>query len=124
MGIPDMKVPISYALTYPNRRANGFDKLDITKVGSLTFEEPDMDTFECLSLAYEAIKTGGTMPAVLNAANEIAVGAFLNGGIGFMDIPYIIKKTMGAYTVKHSYSIGELLEADQWGRKYAETIIK
>ena len=124
MGIPDMKIPISYALTYPNRRANGFDKLDITKVGSLTFEEPDMDTFECLSLAYEAIKTGGTMPAVLNAANEIAVGAFLNGGIGFMDIPYIIKKTMGAYTVKHSYSIGELLEADQWGRKYAETIIK
>ena len=124
MGVPDMKVPISYALTYPNRIANNFEKLDITKVGTLTFEEPDYETFQCLSLAYSAIKTGGTMPAVLNAANEIAVAAFLKGEIGFMDIPAIIKNTMGAYTVKYNYSIDELLQSDEWGRQYAKSILK
>ncbi len=124
MGVPDMKVPISYALTYPNRIANDFEKLDITKVGTLTFEEPDFETFQCLDLAYSAIKTGGTMPAVLNAANEIAVAAFLKGEIGFMDIPNIIKNTMGAYTVKYNYSIDELLQSDKWGRQYAKSILK
>lgn len=124
MGVPDMKVPISYALTYPNRIANDFEKLDITKIGTLTFEEPDFETFQCLGLAYSAIKTGGTMPAVLNAANEIAVAAFLKGEIGFMDIPNIIKNTMGAYTVKYNYSIDELLQSDEWGRKYAQSLLK
>lgn len=124
MGVPDMKVPISYALTYPNRIANDFEKLDITKIGTLTFEEPDFETFQCLGLAYSAIKTGGTMPAVLNAANEIAVEAFLKGKIGFMDIPNIIKNTMGAYTVKYNYSIDELLQSDEWGRKYAQSLLK
>ena len=124
MGVPDMKVPISYALTYPNRIANNFEKLDITKVGTLTFEEPDFETFQCLDLAYSAIKTGGTMPAVLNAANEIAVAAFLKFEIGFMDIPNIIKNTMGAYTVKYNYSIDELLQSDKWGRQYAKSILK
>lgn len=124
MGVPDMKVPISYALTYPNRIANDFEKLDITKIGTLTFEEPDFETFQCLGLAYLAIKTGGTMPAVLNAANEIAVEAFLNGKIGFMDIPNIIKNTMGAYTVKYNYSIDELLQSDEWGRQYAQSLLK
>lgn len=124
MGVPDMKVPISYALTYPNRVENGFEKLDITKVGTLTFEEPDTETFECLSLAYKAIKAGGTMPAVLNAANEIAVAAFLKGSIGFMDIPRIIKNTMENHKVIHNYSIDELLAADSWGRSYAAKILK
>lgn len=124
MGVPDMKVPISYALTYPNRIANDFEKLDITKIGTLTFEEPDFETFQCLGLAYLAIKTGGTMPAVLNAANEIAVEAFLKGKIGFMDIPNIIKNTMGAYTVKYNYSIDELLQSDEWGRQYAQSLLK
>ena len=124
MGVPDMKVPISYALTYPNRIANDFEKLYITKIGTLTFEEPDFETFQCLGLAYSAIKTGGTMPAVLNAANEIAVAAFLKGEIGFMDIPNIIKNTMGAYTVKYNYSIDELLQSDEWGRKYAQSLLK
>ena len=124
MGVPDMKVPISYALTYPNRVENGFEKLDITKVGTLTFEEPDTETFECLSLAYKAIKAGGTMPAVLNAANEIAVAAFLKGSIGFMDIPRIIKNTMENHRVIHNYNIDELLAADSWGRSYAAKILK
>ena len=90
----------------------------------LRFEEPDFETFQCLGLAYSAIKTGGTMPAVLNAANEIAVEAFLKGKIGFMDIPNIIKNTMGAYTVKYNYSIDELLQSDEWGRKYAQSLLK
>ena len=124
MGVPDMKVPISYALTYPKRIPNSFEKLDIAKVGTLTFEEPDFETFQCLDLAYSAIKTGGTMPSVLNAANEIAVEAFLKGEIGFMDIPNIIKNTMGAYTVKYNYSIDELLQSDKWGRQYAKSILK
>ncbi len=124
MGVPDMKVPISYALTYPKRIPNSFEKLDIAKVGTLTFEEPDFETFQCLDLAYSAIKTGGTMPSVLNAANEIAVEAFLKDEIGFMDIPNIIKNTMGAYTVKYNYSIDELLQSDKWGRQYAKSILK
>ncbi|MCI1930828.1 MAG: 1-deoxy-D-xylulose-5-phosphate reductoisomerase [Clostridia bacterium] len=122
MGVPDMKVPISYALTYPNRIKNNFEKLDLFKIGTLTFEKPDIDTFECLSLAYEAIKKGGTMPAVLNAANEIAVAKFLNGNCRFTDIPVIIRETMAAYTVKDKYTIDELLEADKWGRDFASKI--
>ncbi len=124
LGVPDMKVPISYALTYPKRVKNSFDKLDITKICTLTFEKPDIKTFECLSLAYSAIKKGGTMPAVLNAANEIAVFAFLDGKIGFMDIPKVIKSTMDKHTIKFNYNITELLNADLWARSYAKSIIK
>jgi len=120
MGVPDMKVPIAYALTYPKRIANGFEKLDLFKTGMLTFEKPDMEAFECLGLAYRAIKAGGTMPAVLNAANEVAVKKFLDGMCGFNDIPSIIKSTMDAYTVKNDYTLGELLKADEFGRQYAE----
>ena len=123
MGVPDMKVPISYALTYPKRVKNNFEKLDITKVGMLTFEKPNMETFKCLGLAFKAIKIGGTMPAVLNAANEIAVDAFLKGKIKFLDIAEIIEKTMDAYTVINDYTIDELLEADKWGRAYASQLI-
>ena len=123
MGVPDMKVPISYALTYPKRVKNNFEKLDITKVAMLTFEKPDIETFKCLGLAFKAIKIGGTMPAVLNAANEIAVDAFLKGSIKFLDIAEIIEKTMNAYTVINDYTIDELLEADKWGRAYASQLI-
>lgn len=124
LGVPDMKVPISYALTYPKRVKNNFEKLDITKVAMLTFEKPDMETFKCLGLAFKAIKIGGTMPAVLNAANEIAVDAFLKGSIKFLDIAEIIEKTMDAYTIIiNDYTIDELLEADKWGRAYASQLI-
>ena len=123
LGVPDMKVPISYALTYPKRVKNNFEKLDITKVAMLTFEKPDIETFKCLGLAFKAIKIGGTMPAVLNAANEIAVDAFLKGSIKFLDIAEIIEKTMDAYTIINDYTIDELLEADKWGRAYASQLI-
>lgn len=122
LGVPDMKVPIAYALTYPKRVKNSFEKLNLAKVGTLTFEEPDLETFRCLALAYKAIEIGGSMPAVLNAANEIAVEKFLNKEIKYLDIPAIIENTTNAYTVKYNFTIEELLDADKWGREYARNI--
>lgn len=119
LGEPDMRVPIQYALTYPKRVANPFPKIDFAKRAQLTFDHPDMDTFRCLTLAYKALKIGGTMPTVLNGANEIAVAKFLSGKIGFLDIPALIEKTMEAYTVKENYTLEDLLEADAWARAYA-----
>ncbi len=119
MGEPDMRVPIQYALTYPKRVKNPFPKIDFTQRCEMTFEQPNTETFRCLSLAYQALKIGGTMPAVLNAANEIAVAKFLQGEIGFLDIPTLIEKTMQAYTVKQQYTLEDLLNADTWARGFA-----
>ena len=94
MSVPDMRGAIAYAMTWPNRMEDVIAPLDLASVGSLTFKEPDMGSFPCLAYAYEALEHGGTMPAVLNAANEVAVEAFLLEEIGFMDIPAIIKKSM------------------------------
>ena len=123
MGEPDMKVPIQYALTYPKRVKNSFPKIDFAKRNSLTFEKPDMDTFKCLSLAYRAIKTGGTMPTVMNGANEMAVAAFLENKIGFLDIADIIEKTMMSYNVKYDYTVEDLVEADKWARDFSNNLI-
>lgn len=122
LGEPDMKVPIQYALTYPKRVSNPFPKVDFAKRNQLTFDHPDMETFRCLSLAYEALRVGGTMPAVLNGANEIAVDLFLKGRISFLDIPRLIEKTMNAYTVKDQYDLEDLLEADRWAREFARQV--
>lgn len=119
MGEPDMRVPIQYALTYPKRMANPFPKIDFTQRTNLTFDQPDLETFRCLALAYRALEIGGTMPAVLNGANEIAVARFLDGKIGFLDIPVLIEKTMQAYTVKQTYTLEDLLQADAWARAFA-----
>ena len=124
LGEPDMKVPIQYALTYPKRVKNSFPKIDFMKRNSLTFEKPDMDTFKCLSLAYRAVKEGGTMPTVMNGANETAVNAFLNDKIGFLDIADIIEKTMSAYTVKYNYTVDDLIDADSWAREFSASLIK
>lgn len=123
MGEPDMRVPIQYALTYPKRLRNSFPKIDFSERNSLTFEKPDTDTFRCLSLAYQAVKIGGTLPAVMNGANEIAVQAFLDGKISFLSIADIIEKTMDTYTVKYNYSVGDLIEADQWARDLSFRLI-
>lgn len=123
MGEPDMKVPIQYALTYPKRVKNSFPKIDFAKRNNLTFEKPDMDTFKCLSLAYRAIKTGGTMPTVMNGANEMAVAAFLENKIGFLDIADIIEKTMMSYNVKYDYTVEDLVEADKWARNFSNNLI-
>ncbi len=119
MGEPDMRVPIQYALTYPKRVKTPYPKVDFAQRSQLTFEKPDLETFPCLSLAYRALQTGGTLPAVLNGANEIAVGRFLKGEISFLEIPMLIEQAMDAYTVKYEYTLEDLLEADAWARAYA-----
>ena len=123
LGEPDMRVPIQYALTYPKRVKNPFPRVDFAQRSNLTFDKPDMETFKCLSLAYRALKTGGTLPAVLNGANEVAVARFLKGDIGFLDIPELIEQTMDAYTVKYEYTLEDLLEADAWAKDYAAKVV-
>jgi 1-deoxy-D-xylulose-5-phosphate reductoisomerase len=122
LGVPDMKVPIQYALTYPKRIKNGFPKLNFFEHSNLTFEKPNPKVFTCLALAFDAIKTGGTMPAVLNAANEVAVAKFLDNKIGFTDIPKLIEKAMSAYTVKYNYSLEDVYEADSFAREYVNNL--
>ncbi|MBE7049295.1 MAG: 1-deoxy-D-xylulose-5-phosphate reductoisomerase [Ruminococcaceae bacterium] len=122
LGIPDMKLPIVYAINYPKRKTQVSEKLNLFEVGTLTFEKADTETFECLSLAYRAIREGGTMPAVMNAANEIAVEKFLLGEIGFLDIPEIIKQTMNAHTLVSDISISDIQNADTWAREYGKTL--
>ena len=115
----DMKIPIQYALFYPNRTINNFSRLNLTKVGQLTFKKPNFKKFPCIKLAYQALEIGGTMPAVLNGANEIAVNAFLNSQISFSAIPLIIQYAMNEHKPKHSPNISDILDADCWAREIA-----
>ena len=124
LGTPDMKAPIAYALSYPERVSTGVKPLDLTTLSALTFFRPDMDKFLCLGLAYRAINAGESMPAVMNAANEIAVEAFLEGRIGFIQIAETIERTMNSHTARDLCSIEEVLEADQWGRVTALEICR
>ena len=124
LGSPDMRVPIAYALTYPKRAALDIKPMNFTELGALTFEKPRYDDFPCLNLCKEAMKTGGTMPALLNGANEAAVELFLNEKIKFTDIPVIIEKAMGAYTYKENYSLSDVLEADTFGKNYVNEVKK
>jgi len=124
LGEKDMKIPIAYALNYPIRRKNTFPKLDLIKIRKLTFENPDIDTFVCLKLAFDAIKSGGTFPAVLNAANEKAVDLFLHKKISFLDIASLIKETMENHKNIPSPTIDDILEVDLWAKKYVEDIAR
>lgn len=124
LGMPDMKGPIAYALSYPERLEGASPSLDLAKIGTLTFQEPDMSRFPCLSYAYEALKTGGTMPAVVSAANEAAVKHFLEGDIGFMDIPRVIRMTMDAHQPGEVMTVDDALRVDIWARAKAEEIIR
>lgn len=116
LGVPDMRAPIAYAISHPERIESGVARLDLAKIGSLTFELPDRKRFPCLDLAFDALRAGGSMPAVLNAANEVAVDAFLKREIKFGDIARVIKKTMDAHEPKSFSSIEEILEIDRWAR--------
>ena len=116
LGIPDMKTPIAYALSYPERLKLDLPPLDLCKIGQLTFVEPDHDRFPCLDLAYQALAEGGSTPAVLNAANEIAVGAFLEGRIGFTDIPHLIDSTLNKHQKIDMKTIEDVLQVDRWAR--------
>jgi 1-deoxy-D-xylulose-5-phosphate reductoisomerase len=123
MGVPDMRAPIAYALAYPERCETGIGKLDLAKIGTLTFEEPDMERFPALGLAFDALRAGRTYPAVLNAANEIAVAAFLDRKIGFTDIAATVDKTMQAHEAFAPVALEEYLQADRWAREKAGALI-
>ncbi len=124
LGIPDMKVAIAYALTYPNRLPlrQPLPSFDATQ--PLTFEKPDLEKFPCLRLAFEACESGGTLPAVLNAANEVAVQAFLDQSIQFVDIPTVVERTMDAHSTFSSPELTAILGADRWARGYAQDAVK
>jgi 1-deoxy-D-xylulose-5-phosphate reductoisomerase len=123
LGMPDMKGPIAYALSYPERLPDVSPALDLAKVGTLTFEEPDLDRFPCLAYAFDALKTGGSMPAVLSAANEVAVKYFLEEKIGYTDIIRVIRTTMDSHTPSNINTVEDALKADLWARHEAEKVI-
>jgi 1-deoxy-D-xylulose-5-phosphate reductoisomerase len=124
LGMPDMRGPIAYALSYPERLDGASPALDLAQVGTLTFEEPDRSRFPCLDYAYDALKSGGSMPAVLSAANEVAVRYFLGEQIGFSDIARVIRSTMDAHAPSAVKTVEDALKADHWARQEAERIIK
>jgi len=124
MGNPDMRTPIAHAMAWPERIESGVEPLDIFEVANFEFEKPDMDRFACLRLAYEAMKTGGTATTVLNAANEVAVDAFLNEKIGFLQIPQIIESTLNNVSIEEAVDLDRVLSADKASRQYAEELIK
>ncbi len=119
LSMPDMKLPIQWAFFYPDRIGNTLAPLDLQKANRLTFEEPDLENFPCLQLAYDALEMGGTMPCVLNAANEVAVARFLKEEIRFVDIAAINKKVMDAHSLIASPDLEAILEADAWARQAA-----
>ncbi len=123
MGIPDMRGPLAYAMSYPNRLPLSLPPLDLEKIGKLTFERPDRKRFPCLGYAYDAIQEGGTMPAVLNAANEVAVRAFLDKKIGFLEIGRLIRKTMNAHEARPLRSLEDVMESDGWARVKVEEMV-
>ena len=122
LGIPDMRVPIAYALTYPERLPLDLPPLDLLAVQTLTFLEPDRARFPCLGLAFAALKAGGTMPAALNAANEVAVEAFLAGRIPFLAIGAVVEETLGRHRSSPAVHVEVILSADRWAREEARRI--
>ena len=124
MGLPDMRLPIQYALAYPQRIESDFERLDFNRFSSLTFEEPDRDKFRCLELAYKAVRKGGNVPCVLNAANEIVVAGFLEDKIGFLDMSAIIEQTMEEVPFIASPALGDYIQTDAEARRKAEAKVK
>lgn len=119
LGLPDMKLPIQYALTFPRRLANDFPRFDFMEHPSLTFEQPDTETFRNLSLAFAALKEGGNAPAILNAANEVAVARFLKEDIEFLDLPRVVEHALGKVSHQPQPSLEDLLASDQEARRIA-----
>jgi 1-deoxy-D-xylulose-5-phosphate reductoisomerase len=119
MGNPDMRIPIAHALGWPDRIASGVESLDIVRAGRLDFEAPDLERFPCLSLATSVAGLGGSAPAVLNAANEVAVNAFLERRLAFADIPHAIETVLEQHSVRSVGSLEDVLAADEWSRRQA-----
>ena len=124
LGIADMRIPIAYALAYPHRITNDLPPLDLSSEGSLVFHKPDLNRFPCLELAFAAGRRGGTQPAVMNAANEIAVAAFLKGDIRFVDLPEVIAQVMSKLPVMDNPSLTDILASDHEARQEAKLAIK
>jgi 1-deoxy-D-xylulose-5-phosphate reductoisomerase len=124
LGVPDMRIPIAYALAFPHRLKGKWQALELTRHGELNFLPVDHKRYPALRLAYGALREGGTMPAVLNAANEVAVQAFLDGRIGFRDIHRVIDRTMQRHAATRPRDIGEILDVDRWARENASGLVK
>ncbi|MEO7214394.1 1-deoxy-D-xylulose-5-phosphate reductoisomerase [Mucilaginibacter sp.] len=124
MGLPDMKLPIQYALSYPNRVKNNFKRFDFVNYPNLSFEKPDLDTFRNLKLAFEALNRKGNMPCIINAANEIAVAAFLNNDTGFLDMSDIIETCMTSIGYIEQPTLSDYLNTDKETRIFAQNLIK
>jgi 1-deoxy-D-xylulose-5-phosphate reductoisomerase len=124
LGVTDMRLPIQYALTYPDRVATGLPPLDLDSPMSLDFHPPDFERFPCLGLAYRALELGGTAPSVLNAANEVAVAAFLEKRIGFLSIPEVIERTLARHEPREAAELDDVLEADRTARADASLLVE
>jgi len=123
LGVTDMRLPIQYAFSYPERWGGALPRLDLAASGTLEFSAPDRERFPCLGLAYAALESGGSAAVVLNAANEIAVEAFLDGRIGFTRIPTIIERTMAAHPPAPGRTLAEVREVDAWARGHAKSLV-
>ncbi len=123
LGVTDMRLPIQYALTYPERLTSDLPPLDLDRPMSLEFHPPDLERFPCMGLAYQAIETGGTAPAVLNAANEIAVAAYLEERIGFLQIPEVLGETLSRHDRQDATDLDAVLGADEWAREEARRLV-
>jgi 1-deoxy-D-xylulose-5-phosphate reductoisomerase len=121
LGVTDMRLPIQYAFSYPERWGAALPALDLTS-GALEFSAPDRERFPCLRLAYEALEQGGTMPVALNAANEVAVDAFLAGRLSFTGIPIVIERTMSAHRPEREGSLEVVRAVDRWARSHARAV--
>jgi 1-deoxy-D-xylulose-5-phosphate reductoisomerase len=119
LGVADMRLPIQYACSYPERWEGALPSLDLTRAGRLEFLPPSLERFPCLRLAYDALQAGGTVPVVLNAANEIAVAAFLDHKLGFSAIPRVIEKAMDAHKCEPVSTLQVVRRVDAWSREYA-----
>jgi 1-deoxy-D-xylulose-5-phosphate reductoisomerase len=126
LGWPDMRLPLLYALSWPERIHTDWERLDLVRAGNLTFQEPDHEKYPCMQLAYSAGRTGGAMPAVLNAANEQVVALFLEERIGFLDIPRLIEKVCDRFVAQNTStpSLEDIIVADQWARKEVLELVK
>ena len=124
MGLPDMKLPIQYALTYPMRVKTNFKRLNFTDYPNLSFEKPDLDTFRNLGLAYEALGKAGNMPCIINAANEVAVAGFLNNEVGFLAMSDVVETCMQKITYMATATLDDYLNTDKETRIFAQNLIK
>ncbi len=122
LGTPDMRLPIQYALTYPERLETPVARLDFEAMGPISFEKPDYERFPCLRLAFDAMRAGGTVPAVLSAADEIAVASFLKGSVDFGDIYRILSEVVMGHERREADSLEAVKEADGWARRKASDI--